>query len=188
MYLRPFDSTNAFQITYEHTNFFSAETWNRDGFDDIERLISQALNPTAPVVALGKPGEHRGAGRIETADDDWKELLERLVKRSIFILMIPSHHTGTFWEIQLINTGGFLDKTLFVMPPSNNGWYVSRIDNIASIWQETQKACLTIDLRLPDHVKEGMIFRISNGTIMTKPLPISNPIAWTKAIEDLINR
>ena len=42
-------------------------------------MFSEVLELDAPVVALGKPGEQIGAGRINTDDDRWKNDLKVLV-------------------------------------------------------------------------------------------------------------
>jgi hypothetical protein len=189
LYLRPFGSTNAYKITDSHLNLFSWEIWERDGFDDIERLVARALSPTASFVALGKPGEHRGAGRVLTTEKDWKEELAGLARRAKLIVIVPSYHEGTLWELQLLVSEKYLDKTIFMMPSADNVFYSSGSRAVSSAWARTQAACQAIGLAIPDATPGGALFKItpSDGRPAIRPLPVPNPVAWMESIQSLID-
>lgn len=189
LYLRPFEITNVYKISTAHHNLFSAEYWEGDEYDDIERVVAKTLRPTAPFVALGRPGEHRGAARILTTDEQWQEAIFLLAKKTKLIILVPSYHEGTLWEIDMILKNGWLDKTIFLMPPTNNGWYICSMELPPDTWKKTQGACNALGLFLPDEAPEGLIFRMKSATqgIDKVPIPSPNPIAWKKAFQKLIN-
>jgi hypothetical protein len=66
---------------------------------DFETSMAYNLAPMMPMIALGHPGEAIGAGRIFTTEEHWKEEILRLIENASLILLIPSHHEGTQWEI-----------------------------------------------------------------------------------------
>jgi hypothetical protein len=188
LYLRPFDSTNAFSISDAHRNAFAMELYRRDGFDDIERVISEALEPTAPFIALGRPGEHRGAGRGLTTEDAWRDTIRHLAQNAMMIIILPSYREGTLYELELLVTRRWLGKTLFVMPPSDGLWYSAGATDVAKEWKLTQEACAKFGLTLPDAIPGGALFRIkeATGAPLLSPLPHSIPGDWSKALQNLI--
>ena len=190
LYLRPFDSTNAFSISDAHRNVFSMELYRRDGFDDIERVISEALEPTAPFIALGRPGEHRGAGRGLTSEDAWCDTIRHLAQNAMMIIILPSYRAGTLYELELLVTRRWLNKTLFVMPPSDGIWYTAGATDVAKEWKLTQEACTKFGLILPDAIPGGALFRIREATAapLLSPFPHSIPGDWSKALQKLINK
>jgi len=189
LYLRPFDSTNAYKITSSHLNVFSFEYWERDGFDDIERLIARALRPTAYFIALGKPNEHRGAARILTTEENWQDAVSKLSKQAKLIFILPSFRPGTYWELKNLLRNGWLEKTIFFMPPTNNAWYSSDSLVVEDDWSKTQSAFLNLGLTLPDATPEGALFKLASpeGPMTLMPLPPPNPVAWKKTIQSLID-
>ncbi len=85
---------------------------------DFERLLAHAAESDAPLVALGKPEEHVGAGRILTDDATWEQKILRLAEHAVNIFVIPSSRPGTAWEIDMIVCNGLWSKTVFLMPPA----------------------------------------------------------------------
>ena len=189
LYLRPFESTNAYGLSDAHLNLFSWQLWERDGFDDIERLVARALRPTANVVALGRPGEHRGAARILTTDAEWKSEVALLAKSAKLIVVIPANKPGTLWEIAHIKDQGFIQKTIFLMPPSQSAFYVSAQVDIPDKWKSARTVCAEIGVWLPEHVPSGSLFILDEGQKLKSllPLPAPDPIQWMKALQKLID-
>jgi hypothetical protein len=59
----------------------------------------------APLVALGKPGEAIGAGRIFTDDATWQADIATLMRRAKGILIVPSDRDGTcFFQPNFTNS------------------------------------------------------------------------------------
>jgi hypothetical protein len=125
LFLRPFSSTANVRIFLKRVVTTRAlpgigvkppptTTWG-----DLETIIAEAIESIARLVALGKPGEHVGAGRIAVDDSAWKDEFRQLTENAQGILIIPSMHEGTKWELtQLLAETRLLEKTIFVMPPS----------------------------------------------------------------------
>ena len=128
LYLRGFRSTG--QMPAEDTSSLV-----QPGFDprdaesaavDLEAVFAQVLESEAPVVALGRPGEQVGAGRVETQDDTWKRDFEILADNALLLLVLPSPGRSVEWEIKWAKLGGHLQKSLFVMPPKKP-WHLTLI-------------------------------------------------------------
>ena len=80
----------------------------------LEETLIEALS--IPVLALGKPGEAYGAGRILSDEDNWRTVVVELLRRASIIICIPSGHVGTQWELDEILRNQYLGKTIFLMP------------------------------------------------------------------------
>jgi len=151
--------------------------------NDVENYVSQAVARLGPLVALGRPGEAFGAGRIITTDQEWKQDIMLLLRRCRAILLIPSHREGTLWEIESIYRGGLLEKCILLMPP-----YSRKAADTSERWCHAQKAAATLGLELPDYQKSGMLFTL-NGTgkvSAVEPLILGRTRPLRKAIKRLL--
>lgn len=189
LYLRPFASTNAYRLSDSHLNLFCWELWERDGFDDIERILARALRPTAKFVALGKPGEHRGAARILTTEKAWQAELAALADKAKLIVLMPSYRPGTLWELSYLKERSLFGKVVCIMPPSDNGFYVAKESNTEAAWDKTRAACSKLGIPIPDHTPKGALFMLDPTTrkITLQPLPQPNPVVWMKSIQKLLD-
>jgi hypothetical protein len=139
--------------------FMTTDKLHLKGFD-LETVLAYSIAPTLPLVALGKPGEHLGAGRIQTTDEHWQEEILRLMQGARLILIIPSHRAGTLWEIATLQNGGFLDKTIFIMPPELDFHGGTFSDD----WHKTVLAAKDAGVKFPGHIRAGAFFRLNaNG-------------------------
>ena len=151
LYLRSFSTTNKLETK---------------GMD-LETTIAYSLRKYMPVIALGYPGEHIGAGRIKTDDYNWKVLIRQLIEKSTLILLIPSAKSGTLWEINYLKQHGYLEKAVLIMPfemPFDDKEYSSE-------WNSAVKILRKQGIYLPSHFKEGLIFRLSSKGIMETHAP-----------------
>lgn len=190
LYLRPFSSTNAYRLANDHLNLFSWELWERDGFDDLERVLSRTLRPTAEFIALGNPGEHRGAGKVLTTEDEWRQAVSMLMRAARLIIVIPSHQAGTLWELNELKRQGHLSKSIFIAPPLDSAFFIPCAEeNVLQNWEKTQTACKEIGLALPKSAPDGVIFKLnpSGDLECISALPHPDPVAWMKAIQVIIN-
>lgn len=126
LYLRPFSSTGRIQILLKRRQHKGRPPGLRAPvrysytceWGDLETTIAEAIEPVAQLVALGRPGEQIGAGRVLTADSEWKKEFTRLARGADQILVVPSNHPGTKWELdRLLSKPDLLRKTLIVLPP-----------------------------------------------------------------------
>jgi predicted membrane channel-forming protein YqfA (hemolysin III family) len=113
VFLRPFYLTG--QIVQSESSGTDRATTMTYEF---EGEIIGALAELMPALALGRPGEAIGVGRILTDESTWKTAAAELMSRSSLIICVPSAHHGTAWELEQIVQKGYLAKTLFFMPIS----------------------------------------------------------------------
>ena len=112
-------------------------------------------------IALGRPGEHYGAGRIQSTEEKWREVAAKAIKKSEGILIIASHEAGIIWELSYIIKNGYLNKCIFLIPPRR-----IELDD----WKKTVVFCQEIGLDLSplnnllkdkkDYV--GLLYKFSN--------------------------
>jgi len=188
LYLRPFDTTNKYKITPEHLNFFGFDFWERDGFDDIERIVTTALNPVAITIALGKPGEHRGAARVLTTEEHWKIQASLLIKMARIIIILPGCKSGTLWEVEYIKNNRHFDKTIFIMPPSNSSYYQCDENDIQREWEGFKSFCNLLGMKIPPYNPDGLVFNLNDSGILNQSRKFPPPIlsAWADALRELI--
>ncbi|MFE9751462.1 hypothetical protein ACFYOT_41695 [Saccharothrix saharensis] len=146
---------------------------------DAEKIIGSALRDL-PLVAVGRPGEVDGAGRVPVAEDRWQSVVEQLVDAAELIVLVPSAAPGTLWEMKLLRERGRLDRTVFLMPeqvserkppdgyhdfgwPSRAaGWdhAEDRHGDHDHDWDQAVDAAAQIGLTLPPYRYEGALFTL----------------------------
>lgn len=127
LYLRPFVSTGHLPIcVVASTMYFKypavvgkEQVEEHRDLVDLETLLAMAVSFYAPLVALGRPGEQVGAGRILTTEDSWRIEFSRLSAGARIIFLLPSSTPGTRWELrEVIDDEHLLSKTVFLIPPA----------------------------------------------------------------------
>jgi len=89
---------------------------------DFETILAENLEPGVRLIALGRPGEHVGAGRVVALEDSWQAAFHKLAARAEFIVAVPSTHEGTMWELrQIASDSELLGKTTLVIPGGTFG-------------------------------------------------------------------
>lgn len=154
LYLRAFMTTNKLHVK---------------GFD-FETLLAYSIAPVLPLIALGQPGEHLGSGRIQTTDEHWQEEILRLMDASRLILIIPSHRAGTLWEIETLREKGYIEKTIFIMPPEIEFYKGKYSDD----WRQTVLAARKIGIELPTHIATGAFFRLGQYGLFKDYAPFAS--------------
>jgi hypothetical protein len=140
---------------------------------DLEAVFAQVLESEAPVVALGRPGEQVGAGRVETQDDTWKRDFEILADNALLLLVLPSPGRSVEWEIKWTKRRGHLQKSLFVMPPKKP-WHLTLPGRRpplawAGVWSALTASLRDVGLSLPPYENGGMVFFLGeDGTASAK--------------------
>jgi hypothetical protein len=85
-----------------------------------ENTISRALASVGPFVAVGKPGESiapwGGAARVYLSDENWKEVVESLVRRAAAVVLQPEPSEGTLWEVKLVASAVDRRRVLLLVP------------------------------------------------------------------------
>jgi hypothetical protein len=152
LYLRPFVTTDKIRI----------------GDMDLETIVAYSVARICPMLALGHPGEHIGAGRIKTSDEHWQEEIMRLIENAKLIFIIPSHREGTLWEIRNLKQGKYLSKTIFIMPPN----IMFEQEPYEMQWHKAQDAAVRFDVQLPLYSREGILFRMNVDGTLARTIPL----------------
>jgi hypothetical protein len=168
VYLRTFGITAKLGVSYRENTLLTAQV-DRDDHRDLETLLAQSFETYQPLIALGKPGEHIGAGRLLTEEETWRDKIEVLLTNSSTIVMIPSHRDGTRWEVEWIISRNQQRKAFFLMPPTDK---FTKTANLES-WRIAAEILGPLGLHLPQYSERGMIFTINEDghPRATRPLP-----------------
>ncbi|MEM0986858.1 MAG: hypothetical protein AAGJ32_11470 [Pseudomonadota bacterium] len=170
LYLRPFVSTDALagrRLTAVRVG--RGMVVNEDRLE-IESEIEAALRPIAPLVALGQPLEHEGAGRIAVPETQWQDAIAALMQQAALIILLPSPRNGTLWEIDQLIDGGYLAKTLILDPPNYGS---SRPDyDPETEWQAVQVAFAQRGLAVPEDHREGLVLHFPAGARTPERYPV----------------
>lgn len=132
---------------------------------DFEYVLAAATQETTPLIGLGRLGEAIGIGRIETDDTQWKDNVKMLCRAAHHIYVSPLDTEGTRWEMQFLKDEGLLEKSVFVMPPSNSSFNKSEL---GQKWNSARIAYDAIGIQIPEYSSYGQLFRIDkNGRLLT---------------------
>lgn len=118
---------------------------------ELETVMEIGLREVGQLVALGRPGESVGAGRIETSEDDWRRVLTDLGKAAKGFVIVPSTNAGTLWEMLWLRESRSLGDCYFLMPGIHGG------EADLDTWLKTRKKLLPV-VRLPHHPIAPVMF------------------------------
>jgi hypothetical protein len=200
LYLRPFTVTKNIPTSLPGTHYTDSEF---DGVLDFEAILQDAVQAIMPLVALGRPLETYGAGRILTGDEDWQSKIIPLMQAARIIFIIPSHRPGTLWEINHITENRLLEKCIFIMPPEGavrwtrgpeQDWqYDEPLVNQSGDWETTRQTLEELGLHLPSYEQTGALFTLDGSGRLDQyaELPILLPTftgagGYIQAIRSLI--
>lgn len=182
---------------------------------DWEAVFEQAYRGFGRFVALGRRAGLSGAGKIETDDARWQEVVETIAGTAAGFLVVPSTHPGTLWELHRLKETNFRGCVFFMPGPMPGLDYVKiwdgmkgELDGTIDIPPHPGIPCLfTRDSKGNTHIVPivrqvdgyaGLIrFHTNAGNItraLARLIPISNHIAETEAerlsgsARDLIRR
>jgi hypothetical protein len=116
------------------------------GSDPFEESIAWQLSAYGPVVAIGRPGRSiasLGAARDLLPDEVWRQgVSERMAAARAIVVTIGSTD-GLRWEMAQLVAGGYLDRTVFVVPPTDG-------QAIRERWRFTTEALNAAGANVPD--------------------------------------
>lgn len=173
VFLRPFyttDKVGQTELVQELTVSTDGSTTQRTIpiHHPLEEAIVEALREAMQVVALGKPGETRGVGRILVDDVSWQSVASKLMGRALLLICVPSSRPGTRWELKEIIETHYLRKTVFVMPPDELlwGWKEIRDD-----WVLVSQQMASYGIAIPQYDNDGLLFSVNaKGQCTTEKL------------------
>jgi len=134
----------------------------------------EAFRSTLPVVALGKPGETFGVGRILVDEDSWQKAASELMQRASLLICLPSSRPGSHWEMNQITLNHYLSKTVFIMPPnppsSFRTWKGLKED-----WDLLKQQVGSKGITIPEYKTDGLLFSVdATGQCITEKLSLNS--------------
>lgn len=134
-----------------------------------------------PLIGLGeRRSSIVGAGRIETADEEWQKAIALLYRKARFIIILPGGTEGIRTEIGQISKVDILkNKTIFIMPP------FPFICAPRIRWLALQEELKDVIGCFPDFNERGLIFNYSGHSKEIKG-HVENPHSLAVLILDLV--
>lgn len=161
LFLRPFSTTGRLAVANPSRRWLPLlpSYFSHENTLEFETLLSKAIAPALPLIALGRPGEHIGAGRIAISDEKWKGAFQLLVQHASWIVLIPNDQGETRWEVEWLAANGYFSKVVMLMPPKLRS---SEID-IDSYWERVRQGLTAAGVELPVYRPAGQFFRMRAG-------------------------
>ena len=161
VFLRPFYTTDKIQ----QTQVIMVPQWSGSSMTvrpmmmvhKLEDILVEAFSSTLPVVALGKPGETFGVGRILVDEDSWQKAASELMQRASLLICQPSSRPGSHWEINQIMLNHYFSKTVFIMPPNPafRTWKELKED-----WDLLKQQVDSKGITIPEYKSDGLLFSV----------------------------
>jgi hypothetical protein len=88
-------------------------------FDEYFRAA--VTSSAGPFVALGNPEDYippEGASRLYAKDSDWKERLDALARRALWIIVEIGSSDHLSWEFDHLRREGLQQKLFIITPPA----------------------------------------------------------------------
>ncbi len=133
----------------------------------LEATLVEAFRLTLPVVALGKPGETFGVGRILVDEDSWQEAASELMRRASLLICLPSSRPGSYWEMDQIILNHYFSKAVFIMPPNPSSFN----KELKQDWNLLKQQMISNGITIPEYRAGGLLFSVdARGQCITEKL------------------
>ncbi len=158
LYLRPFAATDMIDdiVMESVSSVFRGPLIVTSTRLELEQQIERAARPLGQLVALGKPLEHVGAGRIEVKDEGWQDVVRKLFAHARLIVLLPSSRLGTRWEIDQLLSSSMIERTVIVDPPNPRNIRSRRYQQSAE-WREVRAAFARKGYEIPQDSTAGQL-------------------------------
>ena len=113
-----------------------------------EEFLVSLLDPLGPVIAIGRPGEKIppvGAARMYLGDE-WKDVVQDLLKQSQLILMFAGTTNHFGWELQRVFQNDPFVPTILILPFFQR-YRQPEVDRFVGMFAEATGLHLSSDLR-----------------------------------------
>ncbi|TXS95851.1 ankyrin repeat domain-containing protein [Parahaliea maris] len=161
---------------------FSTTGKLKSGDLDFETALALGEPRSLPLVALGGPGEHIGAGRALTTESNWRNVVLGLMDASTAIFIVPSLRGGTMWEMLQIREKHYLHKTIFILPPAQDP------DKQRTKWQNICDEVVGFAIEFPGFREGGLMFTIGQDGFVAANQPFVGLQEWDVASEEGVPR
>lgn len=135
--------------------------------ETLDMVMSAEVNTSYPMIALGRPGERLGAGRLPSTDADWEALVLLLMKQAKIIFIVPGTSKGVIKEIEHLKN--YFEKTIYIMPPPK--YYYGDAEGAEQHWHETRQTLTPHNVSLPAYSKKGALFMLDEQGHVAKSSP-----------------
>ena len=129
------------------------------------------------MVAIGRPGERLGAGRLPSTDKAWRKLARMLMRQAKFILIIPGLSEGVSWEINFISAW-YTAKTIYIMPPAK--FFKGKNEALREDWEKMKWRHFGRSKSFPPYDEKGALFRVDRNGEVTDALPFATRFGNTQ--------
>jgi hypothetical protein len=159
LYLRPFAATNEIQsdtiealvrATARGPAIFASTSL------ELEQQIERAARRVGPLIALGEPLEHIGAGRIRIDEASWRSAVELLTDGAKLIILLPSSRPGTLWEVERLLNSNLIERTVVIDPPNPPKRARAKYRQSAE-WEQVRNAFASRNFKLPADSRVGQL-------------------------------
>ncbi len=165
VYLRPFDMDGAFvQAPRSAPDIAYIEKYGMPTSQhDLESALALLVYPFGELVALGdnpSPAFDSGAARLRSTEETWQAEILRLCEHAEGVFVVPFDRKGTAWEIEMLVTNDWLNKSFFVMPAKPALGLGSKRLDYQALW-EAGRAKYKV-LTLPPYNRYGGIVEVGD--------------------------
>ena len=134
----------------------------------LEDTLVEAFRHTLPIVALGKPGETFGVGRVLMDEDSWQKAASELMRLASLLICLPSSRPGSQWEMNQIILNHYFSKTVFIMPPDSSSF---KTKQLKEDWDLLKQQMVSNGITLPEYRADGLFFSVdARGQCVTEKL------------------
>lgn len=188
LFLRPFDVMSKWSMEKPYVMPFFWDQYDRPGNDALERILSDAVARTAPLIGLGVHGSGDFGPGEGGFVDGWRKRVEIAMNDAAYIFVVPAASAGTLWEIGVIRGRSYFHKTVFVMPPSIAPFKFNGDGEYKDLWEAARIACAEEhQMELPPyHEKGGLFLMNETRAIRGKAFKRFEPRDVAKRINSLI--
>ena len=127
--------------------FYKAFPWDNELIEPLSKYI-------APAVAIGSPDQELPSLIANLTyvkeEEDWQNTVQDLMGRSQAIAVVIGSTKWVSWEIEKIIRNGYINKTLFVIPPESSDDRKVRWNTFISSFQGTEYSLTLENLVIQD--------------------------------------
>lgn len=129
-----------------------------------EAQLMRALQAAAPLITLGAPVAHAGAGCILISDQEWTSAARALLSHARLILYAPSSRRDTNWASEQALATRLRHRTLIIDAPDDYAQQHDGRHNAAREWQALTAYLAEQGLRLPAHDPAGQLIHFPQSS------------------------
>lgn len=125
-----------------------------------EAILAYSLSLTGDLVAIGSKESLLGPAQITAKNSSWQSTVRELATRAKVIVIVPATTEGVRWEIEMLRSEGFFEKTIFVAPPSDDA---DAGNAVSLMWRKLVSDNSFKDLEIPSYLSDGFIFCLDSA-------------------------